>query len=106
MPSVNPRLLVRTVDSFQGNEADLVIINLVRNNPFGNPNNAWGFLLNPERLNVMFSRARRHLIVVGCSSMINLYSAYEEVKPLVSIFDYFRLNGVIMKTSDFGVLLF
>jgi hypothetical protein len=101
----NPRASVHTVDSFQGNEADLVIVSLVRNNPFGNPNNAWGFLLNPERLNVMFSRARKHLIVVGCSSMIDLYSAYEEMKPLSSVLEYFRRCGEVLSTKELGVFL-
>lgn len=60
------RTQVATVDSFQGREADIVIVSLVRNNlakDHWGPVN--GFLNEPERVNVMLSRARRQLIVVG-----------------------------------------
>ena len=103
IPNFNPRNAVHTVDSFQGNEADLVIVSLVRNNGFGNPNNAWGFVSNPERLNVMLSRARRHLVVVGCSSMIDLYATYEEMKPLVNTIQYFRKKGKLFSAKEIGV---
>jgi len=56
---------VHTVDSFQGNEADLVIISLVRNNERTEPNSALGFLKRRERTNVMLSRAQRLLVLVG-----------------------------------------
>ena len=53
-----------TVDSFQGSEADLVIVSLVRNNPrYGAP--ALGFLRDPRRINVLFSRAKWQLVIVG-----------------------------------------
>ena len=54
---------VNTVDSFQGAEADLVIVSLVRNNPrvgFG----ALGFLRDARRMNVLLSRARAKLVLV------------------------------------------
>jgi superfamily I DNA and/or RNA helicase len=42
-----------TVDSFQGGEADLVIISLVRNNArYGS--SALGFIRDPRRMNVLF----------------------------------------------------
>jgi hypothetical protein len=54
---------VNTVDSFQGAEADLVIVSLVRNNSkagFG----ALGFLRDTRRMNVLLSRARAKLVLV------------------------------------------
>lgn len=54
-----------TVDSFQGNEADAVIVSLVRNNSHGSVKRALGFLSNPRRMNVLLSRARWRLIIVG-----------------------------------------
>lgn len=54
---------VNTVDSFQGAEADLVIVSLVRNNSkvgFG----ALGFLRDARRMNVLLSRARAKLVLV------------------------------------------
>jgi len=104
VPGFNPRKVVRTVDSFQGNEADLVVVSLVRNNPFGNPHNAWGFILSPERLNVMLSRGRRHLVVIGCSKMIDLYSGYDEVKPLANVLHYFRERGSVFDCRSLGVV--
>jgi serine/threonine protein kinase len=53
-----------TVDEFQGSEADIVIVSLVRNNALV----AWksvGFLKESNRMNVLLSRARQKLIVVG-----------------------------------------
>jgi superfamily I DNA and/or RNA helicase len=54
-----------TVDSFQGDQADLVIVSLVRNNWHTIPAKALGFLRDDRRMNVLLSRARWRLIVVG-----------------------------------------
>ena len=62
---VSPRgdgRFVYTSDSFQGGEADVVLASLVRNNVMvGRP--ALGFLSNPQRLNVLLSRAKQKLIL-------------------------------------------
>lgn len=55
---------VGTVDSFQGNEADVVIVSLVRNNGRAG-RRALGFLADARRMNVLLSRARWKLIIVG-----------------------------------------
>lgn len=55
---------VGTVDSFQGSEADIVILSLVRNNHHGGLR-ALGFLSDPRRMNVLLSRAKWKLIIVG-----------------------------------------
>lgn len=54
-----------TVDSFQGKQADVVVVSLVRNNHRSSLNGALGFLCDARRMNVLFSRARWKLIVVG-----------------------------------------
>ncbi len=56
---------ILSVDSFQGGQAEVVITSLVRNNSFDGPSSGIGFLAEPERVNVLMSRARRLLIVVG-----------------------------------------
>lgn len=53
-----------TVDSFQGNQADVIAVSLVRNNA-ALPGDGLGFLTEAPRLNVLLSRAERLLILVG-----------------------------------------
>jgi hypothetical protein len=53
-----------TVDSFQGNQADIVGISLVRNN-VRPPGEGLGFLAERSRINVLLSRAERLLVLVG-----------------------------------------
>jgi len=51
-------------DNYQGQESDIVVASLTRSNPEGDI----GFLNSPERLNVLLSRARNALIIIGNSS--------------------------------------
>jgi superfamily I DNA and/or RNA helicase len=62
--AVTAGLLAGTVDSFQGSEADLVIVSLVRNNGDDGAR-ALGFLRDARRMNVLLSRARWQLVLVG-----------------------------------------
>lgn len=57
---------VATIDSFQGREADAVIISMVRSNTLG----AVGFLGDSRRMNVAITRGRKHVAVVCDSSTI------------------------------------
>lgn len=52
---------VSTVDNFQGEEAAVVLVSLVRSND----SNAIGFLREPQRINVLLSRAREGLVLFG-----------------------------------------
>ena len=52
-----------TVDSFQGQERDIIAITLTRSNPQGEI----GFLPDIRRMNVGMTRARRKLLLVGDS---------------------------------------
>lgn len=56
---------VGTVDSFQGSEADIVVLSLVRNNHHAGLR-GMGFLADARRMNVLLSRARWKLVLV-CS---------------------------------------
>lgn len=59
-----------SVDSFQGDESDVIIVSLVRNKPTRAQETLSAsdieFIAQPDRLNVMFSRPKRLLIIVGC----------------------------------------
>jgi senataxin len=57
-----PPPAVHTVDSFQGSEADVVVISAVRCNARGDV----GFLADPRRLNVALTRAKSACVFVGC----------------------------------------
>ncbi|GAA4785796.1 hypothetical protein GCM10023200_19710 [Actinomycetospora chlora] len=60
-----------TIHAFQGREADMVIVSLVRDTARGHVEGApsaqasLGHLTQQELINVMFSRARRQLVIVG-----------------------------------------
>lgn len=64
-PATREDRFVETVDSFQGSEADVVIISLVRNNDHSNILSALGFLSEFRRMNVLVSRAKWQMIIIG-----------------------------------------
>ncbi|PNP38328.1 hypothetical protein TGAMA5MH_09686 [Trichoderma gamsii] len=55
------RLRLSTIDNYQGEESDIVIISLARSNKRGDI----GFLVARERLVVLLSRARNGIILIG-----------------------------------------
>ena len=65
---------VNTIDSFQGQERDIVYISLTRSNAEG----AIGFLSDIRRMNVAMTRARKKLVVIGDSATMASSGFYEE----------------------------
>jgi hypothetical protein len=60
------QVLVATVDSSQGCEADIVLVSFVRSNPgYGSVRRSAGFLADDRRMNVAMTRARYQLVCVG-----------------------------------------
>ncbi|EFQ25846.1 ATPase [Colletotrichum graminicola] len=55
------RIRLSTIDNYQGEESDIVIASLTRSNNNGDI----GFMKAPERLNVLCSRARECLVLIG-----------------------------------------
>ncbi|HBP21884.1 MAG TPA: hypothetical protein DEA08_29385, partial [Planctomycetes bacterium] len=60
-------LSVRSIDGFQGQEREAVVLDLVRSNQEGR----LGFLADIRRLNVALTRARRFLLVIGDSATLS-----------------------------------
>jgi ATP-dependent RNA/DNA helicase IGHMBP2 len=73
------RLSVDTVDSFQGQERDIIAINLTRSNPQGEI----GFRSDIRRMNVGMTRARRKLLLVGDSSTLCRHPFFVELLAYV-----------------------
>ncbi len=59
-------LRISTIDSFQGQEKETIIVSLVRSND----ENDIGFLKDYRRMNVAITRAKEQLIVIGDSATI------------------------------------
>lgn len=70
---------IGTVDGFQGQERDVIIISLVR----ANPENTIGFLSDLRRMNVAMTRARMKLIIIGNSKNLCRYRFFRELKEFI-----------------------
>ena len=57
---------INTIDSFQGQERDVIIISMVRSNDTGEI----GFLSDLRRMNVAMTRAKKKLIIIGDSATL------------------------------------
>ncbi|KIO77155.1 DNA helicase [Pedobacter lusitanus] len=60
------KISVNTIDSFQGQERDVVYISLTRSNHDG----VIGFLADVRRMNVAITRAKKKLVVIGDSATL------------------------------------
>ncbi|KAI0873280.1 P-loop containing nucleoside triphosphate hydrolase protein [Hypoxylon argillaceum] len=85
---------VHTVDSYQGEENDIVILSLVRSNGLNGPHKA-GFLQDSNRGVVSISRARRGLYIFG--NMINLLNACEDSRTM-----WGRVHDTFHRQNRFG----
>lgn len=65
---------VNTIDSFQGQERDIVYISMTRSNT----ENSIGFLSDIRRMNVAMTRARKKLVVIGDSATLSQYIFYAD----------------------------
>lgn len=68
------KISVNTIDSFQGQERDIVYISLTRSNTEG----AIGFLSDTRRMNVAMTRARKKLVVVGDGATLSRSLFYND----------------------------
>jgi len=68
------KISVNTIDSFQGQERDIVYISMARSNTEGKI----GFLSDIRRMNVAMTRARKKLVVIGDSGTLSQLPFYED----------------------------
>ena len=66
---------VNTVDGFQGQERDIIVISLVRSNDEGQI----GFLRDLRRMNVAITRARMKLIILGSKDTMACHPFYRQL---------------------------
>jgi ATP-dependent RNA/DNA helicase IGHMBP2 len=67
-------IAVNTIDSFQGQERDVVYISMTRSNA----DNTIGFLSDIRRMNVAMTRARKKLVVIGDSATLSQFPFYAD----------------------------
>ena len=72
-------IVVNTVDGFQGQERDIILISLVRANDEGQI----GFLRDLRRMNVAITRARMKLIILGDSQTMTRHPFYKRLYEYV-----------------------
>ena len=73
---------VSTVDNYQGEEADIVLVSLVRSNS----EHRIGFLEEPQRVNVLLPRAKLGLILIGNADTL-LQGSCSRVSGLLGTWD-------------------
>ncbi|XP_066488369.1 DNA-binding protein SMUBP-2 [Tiliqua scincoides] len=86
-----PELEIKSVDGFQGREKEAVVLSFVRSNRKGEV----GFLAEDRRINVAFTRARRHVAVICDSRTIGNHSF---LKRLV---DYMSKHGEVRTAFEY-----
>jgi hypothetical protein len=76
-----------TLDNYQGEESEIVIVSLTRSNEKGDI----GFMFSPERLNVLLSRARDGLIMIGnAQTFLKSRNADQAWTPFLQ---FMKVNG-------------
>ncbi len=84
---------ISTIDSFQGQECDHIIISLVRSNDTGKI----GFLSDYRRMNVAITRARKKLFVAGDSTTIGTDAFFN------AFLEYVEKNGAYRSIWEFAL---
>lgn len=75
------QISINTVDAFQGQERDVILVSLVRANDNGNI----GFLSDLRRMNVAMTRARMKLIIIGSPETLCKHDFYKKLYEACTI---------------------
>lgn len=79
-------ITINTVDAFQGQERDVIVISFVRSNDKGEV----GFLSDIRRTNVAMTRARKKLIMIGDSATLGSHPFYVDLLEYVQKEDFYK----------------
>jgi len=90
--SPQKNVVINTIDSFQGQEKEVIIISLTRSNEKG----VIGFLKDYRRMNVALTRAKKSLIVIGDSGTISNDKFYSK------LLTYFDKQGAYHSVWEFS----
>ncbi len=91
------QIAVNSVDGFQGQERDVIIISMVRDNEKG----TIGFLRDLRRMNVAITRARMKLIILGNAETLSQHKFYRHFIEYVKEHgDFVTLPDPAQKQSD------
>jgi superfamily I DNA and/or RNA helicase len=85
------QMRISTIDSFQGQEKEIIILSLVRSNDDGDI----GFLKDYRRMNVAITRAKEQLFVIGDSATIGGDAFYN------AFLTYVEQNGTYRTVWEF-----
>ncbi len=85
-------ITINTVDAFQGQERDVIVISFVRSNTTGEV----GFLSDIRRTNVAMTRARKKLLMIGDSATLGSHPFY------VELLDFFQREGFYKSVYEIG----
>ncbi|CAD7934324.1 unnamed protein product [Amoebophrya sp. A25] len=96
--SASPLFYIDTVDGFQGNEREVVLLALTRTEDAG-------FLRDSRRVNVALTRARRGLIVFGSSKLLrgeNLQgaAAKSRIRMWTEWLSFINANGAVYSINE------
>lgn len=83
-------ITVHTVDGFQGQERDVIVISLVRANSSGQI----GFLGDLRRMNVAMTRARMKLIIMGDAATLAHHRFYRK------LYEYVKATGKVIRLQE------
>ena len=90
---LSKNIRVSTIDSFQGQEKEIIILSLVRSND----ENDIGFLKDYRRMNVAITRAKEQLFVIGDSATIGSDVFYK------AFLNYVENNGRYKSVWEFDL---
>jgi ATP-dependent RNA/DNA helicase IGHMBP2 len=82
---------INSIDGFQGQEKDLIIISLTRSNDMG----IIGFLADYRRLNVAMTRAKKKLIIIGDGATLSGNELY------LNLIDHVEKEGLLQSAWEY-----